>query len=424
MEFKMCNYPGTRLNHELPMNISSLKQFVNNWREVINTISQIRNAYLKARAQPKENPVTIIDLWIISRICQILPAYLMRRYHNPVADGEIPVVPAIIHRISLGLHRIGHVHLIKQLALGKEIDIPSLTASELYLLAEQRGLLVGTYSVCAGPRSMIEQSYQAMLKLDVTDINVDNSINDDFLTYSYRHMCLEVEKGIFGVYSASIVNNLIKYLALYATNPTLKPLYQNLISFESHAAENSPLVYEIAREDIQMLTGHDNVEIAKVDQSFGQLRKRMLTGLKRLRHELDIQYKSYKSNVNHVLMNLIIKQQSITISSEIKNKVYGFFSDLGYEGDIFKYIIDSLLEYLYLESISMGIFEILQNDIYQCLNRTSETIHLNAPQDIINAFGPQLRDFMCNSFHIQINNSPDVTTIKHGNQELSFSLLL
>ena len=424
MEFQYCKYSGTRLNHPLPMNVSSLKQFMNHWKEVVTGISSIREAYLKQRDKPLTDPVSIIDLWIISRICQIWPAYLLRRKSDPFENGKIPVVPSIIHRISLGLHRIAHVHLIKRLALGKELDVPSISATELYLLAEKLGLLVGSYSVCAGPRSMIEQSYQAMLRIDdAPSSTITNLVNDDFLTYSYRHMCLEVEKGIFGVYSAFILYDLIEFLSPFKASPLIKKLYEDLVNFEVVSATNGPLVHEIGREDLQMLTGNDLEEITKIsDESRGQLRKRMLIGLERLRFELDKLYKMYKPNADALVTELMEKQKSIAVCKEAKIKLYSFFNNIGYESGVFKSIADFLLEYLALESISMAIFEILQDEVSQSIGHVSEIMILNASDDLQKVFGPRLRDFMSSFFQIQITNTSRMTSIKCNNDEFSSCL--
>ena len=106
----------------------------------------------------------MLDLWFISKLCQLLPAYLIRRREQPADPDAIPVVPSIIYRISLGMHRIVHISLIKRMASGGDPAAPCLASDAYYLVAEAAGLLVGRNSVCAGPQTMVEQAYRAMIE--------------------------------------------------------------------------------------------------------------------------------------------------------------------------------------------------------------------------------------------------------------------
>ena len=162
IEAARCEYEGSRFHHALPMNISSLRQFANHWHLVLPTISTLRDGYCRLRGH--DGAVSMLDSGFISKLCQLLPAYPdppARAAGRPGCHSR----RAVDHLPDLARHAPDRAYLADQAdGVGRRSAAPCLASDAYYLVAEAAGLLVGRNSVCAGPQTMVEQAYRAMIE--------------------------------------------------------------------------------------------------------------------------------------------------------------------------------------------------------------------------------------------------------------------
>lgn len=407
MEAVRCNYDGSRFHHALPMNISSLRQFANHWQSVLPTIARIREAYCVRRN--RDGAVTMIDLWCISKLCQLLPAYLIRRREDTVDADGIPVVPSIIYRISLGMHRIVHISLIKQMASGNGLFSPCLDADQYYHVAENAGLLIGRNSVCAGPQAMVGEAYRAMIEPAVTSEALGEASAGDpaFYRYAALFMKLEAEKYGFAVHAAIQLRSLIALLDGGAGNDRTEDRTQAfrdaLLRFEAWSAEHtSPLAHEIACENLDMLLQGDRQAIDTASQwPAGTVCEHMLVGLACVSDVADQLCLSSLGDEAASLLHRIDVLRNSPAGAELEA---GDFVQMGLDAGAAALAATALCQYLHRERCATQIFQLLQMQINTVLGHRDD-IPVFGEKDIASVFGPRLRhcysDFFQDAFDRQ-----------------------
>ncbi|ACR31397.2 hypothetical protein [Burkholderia glumae] len=397
IEAMRCEYEGSRFHHELPMNISSLRQFGKHWHLVLPTIATLREEYCRRRGQSgAARAVSMTDLWIISKLCQLLPAYLIRRREKRIDPDEIPVVPSIIYRISLGMHRIVHISLIKCMAAGSDPDAPCLPAEAYYKIAEGAGLLVGRNSVCAGPEIMVGQAYRAMIEPQPTAGADANAAESGFYGYAAVFLKLEVEKYLFAVQAACQLRNLIAALS-GRTDPAARALHEALARFENWSNEHtSPLAHEIAREDLPMLLQGDQDEIERARQlPGGTVLARMQRGLDALVRAVDALCRSSLGQSSEGLLARIDALRGADDGEPAPSA--DEFIDQGIDAETAAVVAAALGDYLRGERAATQIFTLLQREIDRTLG-LDEASPGFSEQDIAAVFGPRLRHALADHF--------------------------
>ncbi|MDE1715949.1 hypothetical protein PWG14_26145 [Chromobacterium amazonense] len=389
-----CDYEGSRFHHSLPMNLSSLRQFGKHWHIVLPTISLLREQHQIRRSGSEK--VSMADLWFISKLCQLLPAYLIRREFDTVDPDSIPVVPSIIYRISLGMHRIVHISLIKQMASGGNPAAPSLDSDAYYHIAEAAGLLVGRNSVCAGPQAMVEQAYRSMIEPVSISGAEDSAADAGFHRYAALFMKLELEKYLFAVQAAIQLRTLIADLQALPQTARPEAFVKELIRFEDWSAENtSPLAHEIAREDLAMLLQGDQEAIALASACpAGTVRHRMQAGLNALVAIADQLCRSSLENGSQLLAEVTALRMSSQRgepwpgSDRLRQRLSAPAAALA---------TDAIENYLGSERQATAIFQLLQQQITEALGASASESAFG-PADIAAVFGPRLSQCFADCF--------------------------
>ena len=407
MEAIRCNYDGSRFHHELPMNLSSLRQFANHWDAVLPTISAIRENYCASRGRP--GAVSTVDLWFISKLCQLLPAYLIRRREDKIDADSIPVVPSIIYRMSLGMHRIVHISLVKMMASGGDPGAACLDAGQYYHIAENAGLLIGRNSVCAGPQAMVGQAYGAMIGPSVPGSAEASSNDPGFYRYAALFMKLEAEKYMFAVQAAIQLRSLVDALEGAPANPRSQSFREELLGFESWSAENtSPLAHEIAREDLSMLLQGDLAACDTASQwPVGTVRAHMLAGLSQIVGVADQLCRANLGAQGELLLTHIDELRNHP--QETATPGLDDFIGMGLDQVAAGMAMTALHTYRHSEYCAAQIFQFLQNQLNQSLGYLDGALTFSE-SDIANVFGPRLphcySDFFKRSFSRQDSATP------------------
>jgi hypothetical protein len=155
-EYGVCKYPGRRGRTGLRMNLSALKQATRNWARVLGTIEYMRAAYLERRPC---TDLTLLDFARLAAAGLLLPAYILFREPNAIADGRVPVFIAATHKMLAGVFSASKNMLLCQVAMGKAYDQVLADPTALFNFSEISGMLVGKtgIEVCAGAPNMIEE---------------------------------------------------------------------------------------------------------------------------------------------------------------------------------------------------------------------------------------------------------------------------
>jgi hypothetical protein len=369
------------------------------WDSVLPTISSIREAYCVRRN--RDGAVTMVDLWFISKLCQLLPAYLIRRHEDSADADSIPVAASIIYRISLDMHRIVHLALVKLMASGGDLGSACLDADQYCYLAKNASPLIGRNSVCTGPQTMVEQAYGAMIGPAVTGPAAASAEDPGFYRYAALFMKLEAEKYMFAVLAAIQLRSLIKILDSATSNRRTQAFREELLGFEAWSAENtSPLAHEIAGEDLAMLLQGDRQACDEASRwPAGRVREHMLAGLSKV---LDAADQLCLSSLGDAAVALL-KRINVLRNSPAGASKYeaADFVRMGLDETAAGFAASALCQYRHSEHCATQIFQLLQSQLNTTLERRDD-VPVFSGIDIANVFGPRLRhcysDFFKESF--------------------------
>src|SRR6185295_5756461 len=86
---KLCSFPGSRYQDELPMNVTAMKHMAKRWPELLSLSEQFRDA-LHARLPPRDPASLRTGEVHFLAVCQLASvAYVMVRGVDPVANGQL-----------------------------------------------------------------------------------------------------------------------------------------------------------------------------------------------------------------------------------------------------------------------------------------------------------------------------------------------
>ena len=399
MEMRECPYAGTRHKHRNAMNASSLRQFSAHWPAVVGGLAEIREGYLRHMGRAGQPRVTLTDLWKFSRIGIALPAWLLRRAHAPLADGEIPPMSSIIYRMMLGVNRVSHLQLLMISATGVESPSWAQEPGALYEYTDGNDLFIGLNSVCAGPRAMIEETFRVLLGGE-PGANADRApmqalIDRPFLVYAALLNGLEVQRYIFGAKAASVLQDLV-WKTSRPNGVAPSPLGAALKAFQERIANQvSSLAQEVA------FAGEE-------------IRGAILARLEHVRSDLHDDHRAVSGDEG--LLDEIVRSERAAAPERSAARVLGLLGGAGAPDADTVAFAEALADYLYLERSHLAAFELLQGRIDRALGHPSSLVL--GGDDITKSFGPKLRDFAVEHFGVRIVNTATRTTIAHGGSEL------
>ncbi len=158
IEYRTCPYPGSRHQHENPMNVSALRQTSAHWDEIIDTISFLRESYGAARGGFRFD---LMDIWRVGQLGCSLPWFFI------LARGETcPAFAAALAKAALGIAIWGNRVLVDQIATRTfvpphgPVTSPSWSAQQIYDTSDANGTLIADTEVCAASDKMMLRFYE------------------------------------------------------------------------------------------------------------------------------------------------------------------------------------------------------------------------------------------------------------------------
>lgn len=402
MEMKTCPYSGSRHKHPLPMNVSALRQVTQHWRAVAGGMIHLRDEYVKHRGAGRaREPLSLTDVWKVSRLGLMVPAYLLRRANNPVADGRIPAMTAVIYKIMLGLNRVADAQTLMAFAAGFYDDLPPMDPATISAFTETNELFIGRHSVCAGPPAMAEETFRIVLHGQSTGeydtAPMARLLEPGALEYFNLLMAMDLEKYDFGLRSTIQSHDLARRLAeLPQDDEATRALSEAARAFDARTAETSSLARELAAADAES-------------------RPRVVAGLRRFRDELEEERVSLCGRGLAPLYATTDARR--TPAPEQVTALEGFLGAFRPPSPGTRVFAEVLAEYLALERSAMAVFEGVQHRLDEALGHPPVPLRLGNG-DVLKIFGPKLRDFAAELLGLDIQNSAHETLLRKDGHEL------
>jgi hypothetical protein len=161
-EWRICPYPGSRYQDDLPMNVTALRSMIKYWKPTMVALLRIRDAYLR-RFPRAQQGWTVGDLQRLSSLVLTVPAYLLMREQHRVENGHLHPVLSSMFRVTDGVRMTMHRMLFTSTnAPSLPPDAP-MTSAEIYAYADRNTVFLSDHGVCAGPKSMIEEFLRVLV---------------------------------------------------------------------------------------------------------------------------------------------------------------------------------------------------------------------------------------------------------------------
>jgi len=161
IEWKTCNYPGSRYRDELPMNVSALKSMTAHWKPVLRAVLAVREHFLSVYPQRPDGRWNLGDLHFLCSAILAVPTLQLMRWRNPVRNGELDPVMSSLFRVTDGV-RMVCAYLLDLYERPARHDHP-ISPAELTAAAERENQYLSTRGVCAGPPAMIDEFVETLM---------------------------------------------------------------------------------------------------------------------------------------------------------------------------------------------------------------------------------------------------------------------
>ncbi len=399
MEYRDCPYSGSRFRHPSQMNVSSLHQFTHYWRQVMGGLATMRDTYLGTyfdNEHRDDERLNLIDMWSLSRLGIMLPAYLLRRRPGGFADGEIPPMVAIIYRMMLGVNNVSHVRLLMTFATDMVEQMHVLDSDKFYAFADRNDMFIGHDSVCAGSPAMIKEVLRAMetgeMIPDADRGPMVELADEGFFRYSNLLMGLNLSQYIFGAHTMCMLYGLLREEAAANQYPALVTA---LTQFKEYCRDlTSTLAQEIAN------AGSD-------------LQQRMIGGLQTMLKQINA---GHRKLFGHNLEDRAAHNQNWQPGPDAVAQVHGVLESQVPEMAS-KRLAEALVGYLVLERNHLHVFTDYQTRIDEVQGRTDEGERLSG-DSMLEVFGPSLATFATTTLGLRFINRDDETRIQWSGGEL------
>jgi hypothetical protein len=171
---RQCNYPGSRYQDDLPMNITALKHMAKRWPELLSLTEQFRAA-LFARMPPRDPASIRVGELHCQALCQMAAvAYVLVRGVDPVPNGQLDGGLAATFRLIDGVRLVTN-DVLRATPGAHGCDTP-VDARSIADHAERYAVYRGTYGVCAGPPALIDEYLAVLLGEASAPIQVEPSM--------------------------------------------------------------------------------------------------------------------------------------------------------------------------------------------------------------------------------------------------------
>jgi hypothetical protein len=158
---RLCGYPGSRFQDELPMNVTALKQMAKRWPELLSLSEQLRSA-LFARMPPRDPSSLRAGEVHLLAVCTLASVgYVLVRGEDPVPNGQLDGGLAAMFRLIDGVRLVTN-DVLRATAEAHGCDTP-LSAQGIADWADHYAVYRGNFGVCAGPPALIDEYLRVLL---------------------------------------------------------------------------------------------------------------------------------------------------------------------------------------------------------------------------------------------------------------------
>lgn len=171
---KLCSYPGSRYQHDLPMNVTAMKMMSRRWPELISLTEQFRAAVLERLPPRTPGALTAGELHFIAVGILASVGYVMVRGVDPVPNGQLDAGLAAMFRLVDGVRLVTN-DLVRAYPHSKGCETP-VTPASIMEYAEQHGVFRGNHGVCAGPPALVEEYLRVLFGVDAAPIQAEPSV--------------------------------------------------------------------------------------------------------------------------------------------------------------------------------------------------------------------------------------------------------
>ncbi|EHR70381.1 hypothetical protein BurJ1DRAFT_1513 [Burkholderiales bacterium JOSHI_001] len=161
-EWRVCNHAGSRYQDPQPMNVSALRSMVQHWKPAMALLAQLRQAYVQRFPQAAQR-MTIGHLQRFTTLVLALPAWLMQRADQPVANGHLDPVLSSLFRVTDGVRMVMHRMLFTADHEPARPATAPIDAAGVLAYAERNTAFLSDHGVCAGPKLMIEEFLRVLV---------------------------------------------------------------------------------------------------------------------------------------------------------------------------------------------------------------------------------------------------------------------
>jgi hypothetical protein len=171
---KLCGFPGSRYQDDLPMNVTAMKHMAKRWPELLSLSEQFREA-LAARMPPRDPSSLSAGEVHFLAVCQLASVgYVLVRGSDPVPNGQLDGGLAAMFRLIDGVRLVTN-DVLRDKAGAHGCDRP-LNAQGIAEHAERYSVYRGTYGVCAGPPGLIDEYLRVTLGEASAPIQVEPTV--------------------------------------------------------------------------------------------------------------------------------------------------------------------------------------------------------------------------------------------------------
>jgi hypothetical protein len=171
---RLCNYAGSRYQHELPMNSTAMKQMAKRWPELLSLTEQFREALL-ARMPPRDpSSLRAGELHFVAVCTLASVGYVLVRGVEPVPNGQLDGGLAAMFRLIDGVRLVTN-DMVRAEAGARGCESP-VDARSVADWADRYAVYRGNHGVCAGPPALIDEYLRVLLGEASAPIQVEPTI--------------------------------------------------------------------------------------------------------------------------------------------------------------------------------------------------------------------------------------------------------
>lgn len=171
---RVCNYPGSRFQDELPMNVTALKLMAKAWPELLSLTEQFRQG-LFARLPPGDPAALRAGELHFLAVCMLASVgYVMVRGEAPSPNGQLDNGLSAMFRLVDGV-RLVTTDMLHASTEGAGCHTP-VSAQIVADYADRYAVYRGNHGVCAGPPALIDEYLQVLLGEAQAPIQVEPTV--------------------------------------------------------------------------------------------------------------------------------------------------------------------------------------------------------------------------------------------------------